>query len=241
MKTPTIDGLRFRVPSGVRAHAVVRTGRQPTVLTVTCSLSAHQLSRPELLRTDRVQPIGAGCGVCGSSTRRSGPCAGDGNTAVDIGARTPEGTREAKAVDCRVFSPTIRSPAAVRWARSCVALTGGRPCGPVQSWPRSLGSDAWRRAWKPVPDAPVVGARIPFISTTTHKPMLRDKHPQSLAAPAANRAEVWDSLGRWPGASRTAGPPPGRRIFSSSSRAARWRRKRLSRFSPATGGRATMK
>ena len=59
MKAPTIDGLRFRVPSGLRAHAVVRTGRRRTVLRVTCSLSAHQLSRPEL-STDGQGPTDPG-------------------------------------------------------------------------------------------------------------------------------------------------------------------------------------
>src|SRR6185295_695474 len=68
--------------------------------------------------------------------------------------------------------------------------------GPVESWPRSL------RTMLGV----ILGSRFPMLLwwgpdllhlyNDAYRPILRDKHPQSLAAPAAEIwAEVWDVAG----------------------------------------------
>ena len=115
---------------------------------------------------------------------------------------------EAKAVDCRGLHRD--DPLAgggemgALMRRTDWSKTG---LGPVESWPRSL------RTMLGV----VLGSRFPMLLwwgpdllhlyNDAYRPILRDKHPQSLAAPAAEIwAEVWDVAGPMARSVQDGGP-----------------------------------
>ena len=115
--------------------------------------------------------------------------------------------------------------------------------GPIEGWPRSL------RTMLDV----VLGSRFPMLLwwgpdllhlyNDAYRPILRDKHPASLAAAAAQVwAEVWDLVGPMIRSVQEGGPLRGPRICSCSSTAGRWPRRPTSRSptapSPATTGRS---